>query len=66
MLEGQVPILQTSMMGLGAVMGITVLSLSLTLESLSCQVNDAQSLVTQISSTMKGKWLPDSSLFTIY
>ncbi|XP_010185258.1 PREDICTED: tumor necrosis factor receptor superfamily member 27-like [Mesitornis unicolor] len=45
----------TSAMALGAVTGIAVLSrLPPTLGSLSCQVDDAQSLVTQISSTAKG------------
>lgn len=42
---------------LGAKPGIAVLCrLPPTLGSLSCQVDDALSLVTQISSKAKGKW----------
>lgn len=52
------------MTALGAVTGVAVLTrLPPTLGSLSCQVDDAQSLVTQISSTAKGKCL--SSLIVI-
>lgn len=48
--------LRASGMALGAVTGIAGLTrLPPILGSLSCQVDDAQSLVTQISSTAKGK-----------
>lgn len=47
------------MVALGGLTGIIVaVRLSPTLVSFSFQVNDAQSLVTQISNTMKGKCLP--------
>lgn len=52
-------------MALGAEPGIAVLRrLPPTLGSLSRQVDDAQSLVTQISSTAKGKW-PSSPTFVL-
>lgn len=53
------------MQALGAELGFAVLSrLPPTLGSLSCQVDDAQSLVTQISSTANGKW-PFSLTFVL-
>lgn len=53
------------MTALGTVPGVAVLSrLPPTLGSLSRQVDDAQSLVTQISSMAKGKW-PSSLTFVL-